>query len=171
MLIFTKALFTTVIVKQNRTKTQVLASVWAPPIGRLRPSQLTCPAMPAALWASAPQRWLCRGWSHTHPRCSPPWRSLARAACGAASLAKSAEGNFEPALTHREKRVQTKLSLQSLACFSTSTVQAAQQYLHLLPLRQWEQPRLGMLWELVPTAHTHSMPTAGHLSSSAACSL
>lgn len=80
-----------------------------------RPIRLTCLAMPAAPWASAPQRWPCRGWSHTRPRCSPPWRSLARAACGAASLAKSAEGNFEPALTHREKRVQIKPSPQSPA--------------------------------------------------------
>lgn len=63
----------------------------------------TCRVMPAARWASALPRSLCRGWSHTRRRCSPPWRSPARAACGAASLAKSAEGNFEPASTHREK--------------------------------------------------------------------
>lgn len=85
-----------------------------------RPSELTYRAKPAAPWASELRRWPCRGWSHTRPRCSPPWRSLAQAACGAAFLAKSAEGNSEPELTQREWRSDTALQhhLPSTCCSS-----------------------------------------------------
>lgn len=78
---------------------------WGPAMrGGGESSAPTCQVTPAVPWASAPRRSLCRGWSHRRQRCSPPWRSPAQAACGAAFLAKSAEGNFEPVSTHREER-------------------------------------------------------------------
>lgn len=57
----------------------------------------TCQAVLAGRWASAPQRWPCRGWSHKLRRCSPPWGSRGRGACGAACLARSVAGSFGPA--------------------------------------------------------------------------
>lgn len=57
----------------------------------------TCQAVLAGRWASAPRRWPCRGWSHKLRRCSPPWGSRGRGACGAACLARSVAGSFGPA--------------------------------------------------------------------------
>lgn len=57
---------------------------------------LTYQAVLARRWASAPQRWPCRGWSHKHRLCSPPWRSRGQEACGAACPARSAARSFGP---------------------------------------------------------------------------
>ena len=61
------------------------------------PTRLTYQAVLAGRWASAPQRWPYRGWSHKHRLCSPPWRSRGQGACGGACPARSAAGSFGPA--------------------------------------------------------------------------
>lgn len=99
---------------------------------------LTCPGVPAARWASAPPRSLCRGWSHTRRRCSPPWRSPAQAACGGAFLAKSAEGNFEPVSSHRKENREVTRGPRNNAWDSTGL--------------QWGRP-FPLLWQRRPRPH------------------
>lgn len=60
---------------------------------------LTYQAVLAGRWASAPQRWPCTGWSHTHRLCSPPSGSRGQGACGVACPARSAARSFGPEST------------------------------------------------------------------------
>lgn len=69
-------------------------------------SAVTCRAGPAGQWASAPQRWLCRGWSHTPRRCSPPSGSPGLAACGGACPARSGAGSSGPKRPHIQHEIQ-----------------------------------------------------------------
>lgn len=69
---------------------------------------LTYRAVLAGRWASVPQRWPCRGWSHTHQQCSPRLGSRGQAACGAASPARSAAKNFGPGSTMNRETIRVK---------------------------------------------------------------
>lgn len=69
---------------------------------------LTYQAVLAGRWASVPQRWPYRGWSHTHRQCSPRLGSRGQAACGAASPARSAAKNFGPESTINRETIRVK---------------------------------------------------------------
>lgn len=87
-------------------QSQIVALITATDGKKGNKGAVTCRAGPAGQWASAPQRWPCRGWSHTLRQCSPPSGSPGLAACGGACPARSGAGSSGPERPHIQHEIQ-----------------------------------------------------------------